>query len=433
MKILCILPSEYGEQSNGIATLCLIYQALQRSAPSRTICICKCGSDYTIGQYKAMYGDRLITYSDQGKDSAMQTLCKEPFLLVRPDDLEGINNDIHWDLARSDLLHLSVNILLAPPFAFANKISILSYYSKKDVFLLANQAIMPAFAGMECQDLFIETLLDPLIWDFVDHGRRENRSSISVYIGKGIVRPLPKAISLETLRSTKKKVDSPGFVFIKRSWPTTREHLYSVLASSRMLISYDPFSHIERVATCLGTPVIKPCHYNLRELPGVFTVSDSSLIDLGSLPGPEEVHLQSMESYQDSLLASKGNLAKIVSKILKAANHSSYGERLEKTFIPYSRRCLFAFSSQLRGLLPYLGAISMPHYNESLNETELLELTDPSVEMGSLTSGAYSYRAKVRDFPGMTTIRGTSRIDQVYYQYKQRGSPVCHEEATSLS
>ena len=427
MKIVCILPSEYGERSNGIATLCLIYQALQRSAPLDTICICKRKSDSSLGRYKAMYGDGLKTYSDQDKDDAIHILSKEPFILVRPDDLEGINNDIHWDLCKSDSLHLTVNILLAPPFAFSSKISILSYYSKKDVFLLANQAILPAFAGMEDQDLFIETRLDPLIWNFVNHGRRISRSSISVYIGKGIVRPLPKAISLELMRSAEKKKDSPGLVLIKRSWPTSREQLYSILGSSKMLISYDPFSHIERVATCLGTPVIKLCRYNLKELPGVFTVSGSSSIDLGSLPGPEEVQLKSLKSYQDSLLASKDNLSKIVSAILSATNLSSCNEPIDKILIPYSRRCLLAFSSQLRGLLHYSGAISMAHYNERLDEAELLELSDPSLEVGSLTPGAHSYRTRVNDFPGRMTVRGSTRTDQVYYQYKQRGSPVCYD------
>ena len=427
MKILCILPSEYGERSNGIATLCLIYQALQRSSPFQTIYIGKRSSDSSLGRYKAMYGDGLKTYSDQDKDDVTRILCKEPFILVRPDDLEGINNEIHWDLHKSGNLHLAINILLAPPFAFSSKISIISYYSKKDVFLLANQAIMPAFAGMEDQDLFIETRLDPLIWDFVDYGRRASRPSISVYIGKGIARPLPKTLYLELFGSEDKKMNSQGLVLIKRSWPTSREQLYSILASSKMLISYDPFSHIERVATCLGTPVIKLCRYNLRELPGVFTVSGSSPIDRRSLPGPEEVQLKSLKSYQDSALASKGNLSRIISTISSAANLSSCNEPMDKTLIPYSRRCLFAFSSQLRGLLHYSACLSMAQYNERLDKAEFLELSDPSLGMESLTPEAHSYRAKVNNLPGKTTIRGRAKNIEVYYQYNQRESPAIYK------
>lgn len=424
MKILCILPSEYSERSNGIVTLCLIYQALRRSAPLQTICICKCSSDSALDRYRVMYGNGLETYSDQDKDDVMQSLCKEPFVLLRPDDLEGINNEIHWDLSRSNRLHLIVNILLAPPFVFASKISILSYYGKKDVFLLANQATMPAFAGMEDRDLFVETSLDPLIWDFIHYKSVEKRSFISVYIGKGVVRPVPGPV-LESLGIDRGRKGSQELVLIKRSWPASREQLYSILASSRMLISYDPFSHIERVATFLGTPVIKLCQYNLRELPGVFVVSDSSLSDLKCLPGPEGIHLQSMKNYQNSILVSKDNLIKIVSTILKVSIIGPYGDRLGRVLIPLSRHCLFAFASQLRGLLPYIGAISMPHFNESLNESDLMELIDPSGGIGALSPGAYSYRARVSDCPGVRPFGDPARMSQIYYQYKQQCVTAC--------
>lgn len=419
MNILCILPSGYSERSNGIATLCLIYQALRRSAPLRTIFICKRGHDSTLNRYEVMFGNGIVTYSDKDKDSLVKRLCKEPFVLVRPDDLEGICNEIHWDLSRSSRLHLTLNILLAPPFAFANKISILSYYSNKDTFLLANQATMPAFAGMEDQDLFVETSLDPLIHDFVDCKSAENRSIISVYIGKGIVRPLSSP-ALESLGIGRGKIDSQRLVLIKRSWPVSKKKLYSILASSKMLISYDPFSHIEQVSTFLGTPVIKLCQYNLRELPGVFMASDLSLSGLKCLPEPEEIHLKSAKNHQNSFLASRCNLTTIISTILKVSSNSFCGDKSAMPLIPFSRRCLFAFGSQLRGLLPYLGAISMARCNESLNESDLMELIDPSVDIGALSPRAHSYRAKVGDHPGVRPLGDPTRMNNIYYQYKNR-------------
>ena len=43
-------------------------------------------------------------------------------------------NDIHWELAASENCESIVNVLLAPPFAFANKVSPLNFYGKKDFF-----------------------------------------------------------------------------------------------------------------------------------------------------------------------------------------------------------------------------------------------------------------------------------------------------------
>jgi len=431
MKILCILPSAYSERSNGIATLCLIYQALQRSASLQTICICKRGRDSDLDRYKVMYGNSLKTYSDQDKDNLSKTLCGEPFVLVRPDDLEGINNEIHWDLSRSNCLHLIVNILLAPPFAFASKIPILKYYDKKDTFLLANQATMPAFAGMEELDLFTETNLDSSIWDFVNHNNVEDRKIISVYIGKGIARQLSMP-TFEALGIRKGDIDSQKFVLIKRKWPASREQLYSVIASSRMLISYDPFSHIERVSTFLGTPVLKLCQYNLRELPGVFVTSDPSLSDLKCIPEPIEIHRQSAKDYQNNLLKSRGSLGKIVSTILKVSSDTPASEQLVAPLIPFSRRCLLAFGSQLRGLLPKLGAMSMAHYNESLNETDLMELINPSGVIGALSPRAHSYSVKVGEYLGVRPRRDPSGINQIYYQYKKRNATARQDQIFAL-
>jgi len=370
-----------------------------------------------------------MAYSDQEKDSLTKKLCKEPFVLIRPDDLEGINNDIHWGLAKSENLHLIINILLAPPFAFASKVSILAYYDKNDVFVLANQAIMPAFAGMEGSDLFVESPLGSSIWDFVDYGMNNTRTSIAVYIGKGILRPFPS--TLRPLGIREREINSQSLILIKRSWPTSKEHLYSILASSKILISYDPFSHIERVATTLGTPVLKMTNYNLRELPGVFTMSDFSASAPGLLAGPEETHLQSMKNYEDSLLASKNNLLRIVSSILATAYVSPYNEHLKDVFTPYSKHCLLAFSSQLRGLLPYMGTLSMAHLNEDLDVSELLELTDPSASLGSMSLAANNYMNKAKAFAIKSNFPNSTGIGRVYYQYKKQISADWSHDAGS--
>ena len=193
-KIICILPISYSENSNGISTLCSIYKALQKSVPSQTIFVCKQSIDSKISRYQEIYGASLKIYSDYDKTILLRTLLKHQFILVRPDDLEGVQNEIHWELANSNSCHSIINILLAPPFSFSNKVSITKYYGKKDLFVLGNQSIMPAFADMEGKDMFIESDLDPELLDFRKNNDTVKRSKISVYIGKGIVRPLPDSI-----------------------------------------------------------------------------------------------------------------------------------------------------------------------------------------------------------------------------------------------
>lgn len=389
MNIVCVLPSECNARSNGIMTLISIYKCLLKMAPSRTIFICGESSKSAVDHYKNVFGRNLRVYEPHDKCKLINILIANQFVLVRPDDLEGINNDIHWELAGSASSIRIVNILLAPPYAFARKVSILSYYGKKDLFLLANQAVMPAFAGMESHDLFVEQPLDPAIWDFVNLQKRPVSAPISIYIGKGVFPVMPsffRALGFESALLAKQ-----GIVLIKRSWPTSKSKLYSILASSRCLISCDPFSHIERVSTCLGTPVIKFCGYNLRELPGVAVLHDSLDICLNMLPSPAEVYARSFDHFNSTLIASQQSLSRIVEAILKAATPCSSTALKIKPFIPYDDRCMLAFSSQLRLLLPHIADFKTAFYSEFVDASDFLDIVTSFKESSSLTASKLAY------------------------------------------
>lgn len=383
MKIICILPSDCNSRSNGILTLVHIYQCLLRTAPSRAIFVCQEPDRTTTLYYVNTFGKNLRIYNPHTKNQLIDVLVAEKFIMVRPDDLEGINNDIHWELANSDSSIRIVNILLAPPYAFARSVSILSYYCKKDLFLLANQAVMPAFAGMEKYDLFIEQALDATIWDFVNLENRPASAPVSFYIGKGVfplIPSFPSDLGFEGSPLAKQNI-----VLIKRSWPTSKAKLYSILASSRCLISCDPFSHIERVSTFLGTPVIKTCNYNLREIPGVDVACGSLSICLSRLLNPVEVHAKSFDHYQNALAASRKSLSRIVLAILKAATPIASAALQINPFIPYDERCMFAFSSQLRLLLPYIADLNTARYGEMVGAAEFFDIVSSANESLLLT------------------------------------------------
>ena len=163
MNIVCILPSIYSSNSNGVNTLFRIYLALHQASPLNTIFLAKPHNSISSDAFKSLFGDNLQIYSEHDKSVCLDSICKSKFALVRPDDLEGVLNDIHWELAASENCESIVNVLLAPPFAFANKVSPLNYYGKKDFFLLANQALMPSFDGMESFDVFLESALDQIL------------------------------------------------------------------------------------------------------------------------------------------------------------------------------------------------------------------------------------------------------------------------------
>lgn len=415
--IICVLPPCYSANSNGITTLCTIYKELQKSAPTQTIFICKESSDFKIDDYKLLFGTALKIYTDFSKLALLHTLLKNQFILVRPDDLEGIQNEIHWDLAEADSCKCIVNILLAPPFAFSSKISITNYYGKKDLFILCNQAVMPAFAGMEHKDRFIESKLDSQLINFYQADRKIKRSKISVYIGKGIVRSLPTSI-IDSLDIISGAECSNEVVLIKRSWPVLKNELYSILSSSKILISFDPFSHIERVATYLGTPVLKLCRYNIKELPGVFVWPNCGKINVNCLPSEEQIHLDSEKSYHDSLQTGKRNLNSVTNSIISASCVADVEKQLSNVTIPFSKHCMYAFSSQFRNLLPYMGALSMASLNESLNESDLIDLMTHKYNTKYQSRFSKIYATKRRELPSPSPFSDLVGFKQAYYQYK---------------
>lgn len=394
MKIICILPSDCNSRSNGILILVRIYQYLLENAPSRATFVCHEPDRNTTLSYINAFGKNLKIYNSHTKNQLRDALVAEKFVLVRPDDLEGINNPMHWELASSESSIRIVNILLAPPYAFARSVSILSYYCKKDLFLLANQAVMPAFAGMEKYDLFIEQALDATIWDFVNLEKRSASAPVAFYIGKGVF-PLIPSLSSD-LGFEGSPLAKQNIVLIKRSWPTSKAKLYSILASSRCLISCDPFSHIERVSTLLGTPVIKTCDYNLRELPGVDVAYGSLSVCLNRLLSPAEVHAKSFDHYQNALAASRKSLSRIVLSILKAATPVASAALQINPFVPYEERCMFAFSSQLRLLLPFLADFKTTRYGELISKAEFLEIVSSVNELGLLTPSKLSCILEVK-------------------------------------
>ena len=110
---------------------------------------------------------------------------------------------------------------------------------------------MPAFEGMGDKDMFIESDLDPQLFDFNEKNKTLKRSKISVYVGKGIIRPLP--ISIYNSLGISKGVEySSQLVLIKRSWPVSKQELYTIIASSKVLISFDPLAILKGLQHLLG-------------------------------------------------------------------------------------------------------------------------------------------------------------------------------------
>ena len=391
--------------------------------------VCKDGHDLTLMRYRELFGDNLLVYSPYNMGPLFDGIIDEQFILVRPDDLEGIDNPMHWDLARSASANLIINILLAPPFVFANKVPIANYYGIKDCFLLANQSLMPAFAGLESHDLFIEQSLPSQINDFVNTDKRCSHDQVSIYLGKGIANTIP---GFREAFFNSDYFDFGNTVFIKRNWPTRKEDLYSALASSRLLISFDPFSHIERISTYLGTPVLKLARYNLYELPGVHHIGRSLAATLDEMPSRASVHQQSSAHYLQSFSRSSHNASKITSLVLDSFRDTLDNSPLSKGLIPYSNRCLYAFASQLRVALPQLGAIAMAEKNEMLETNVLLELLDPDCNERDLMPAAINYKHDLKRYQAKTLNKPyDKRRRPIYYQYIRKPQLLIQDDLAS--
>jgi hypothetical protein len=184
------------------------------------------------------------------------------------------------------------------------------------------------------------------------------------------------------------------------------------------LISFDPFSHIERISTYLGTPVLKIARYNLYELPGVHHIGRSLAATMDEMPSRASVHQQSAAHYLQSFSRSSHNASKITSLVLDSLRDTLDSSPLSKELIPYSNRCLYAFASQLRVALPQLGAIAMAEKNEMLETNVLLELLDPDRIERDLTSAAINYKHDLKIYQAKTLNKPYDKERRpIYYQY----------------
>jgi hypothetical protein len=367
MKIYALLPSVYSRFSNGIVTLICFYQAFQDQIDSEFRFIVCTEDSQAVQAYRLMFGASLLVYTPESMGALAEVISRESFALIRPDDLEGISNPIHWQLAADPRLCFCLNILLAPPFVFAKSRPILNYYGPKDHFLIANQAIMPAFSGHEGRNCYLESEIS--LQPTASSESASSPRQISVYIGKGIASPTD---GLEQfLDSLNIKLDASGVIHISRTWPDTKTDLHKVLTDSMFLLSFDPFSHIEREASLLGVPVLKPVSLNLSELPGVFrALQELAAIDLYAVR-PRIAWL----AWRDYHQKRSKNPASI-RKASLALSELLVNHRLEnsKISIPFSKHLLYAFGSQLRAYQPLMGQIHLCSMVNRMNSVDVAQV-----------------------------------------------------------
>jgi hypothetical protein len=367
MKIYALLPCVYSTFSNGITTLIYFYREFQDQVDAEFRFLVCTEDVQALQSYRLIFGAGLLVYTPESMEALRRAIASEPFALIRPDDLEGISNPIHWCLAAEPSLCFCLNILLAPPFVFAKSRSILEYYGPKDYFMIANQVIMPAFARHKDRDCYLESDIGPR--PLAPHESTPSPNRISIYIGKGIATPVD---GLECfLDSLNVKLDSSGITHISRTWPDGKDNLHKVLLGSIFLLSFDPFSHIEREASLLGIPVLKPVSLNLSELPGVFTdLQELIAIDL-HVARPRISKLARHDYHQK-----RSKNQESIRKASLALTELLVDHRLEssKTSIPYSKRLLYAFGSQLRAYQPLLGQIHLCSIVNQMNSLDVAEI-----------------------------------------------------------
>ena len=369
MKVYALLPSVYSPFSNGIITLIRFYREFQRRVDAEFRFLVCTKNAQTLKTYRGMFGARLLAYSPDSTVALAKAIASEKFSLIRPDDLEGISNPVHWHLASEPSLQCRLNILLAPPFVFAKSRSILEYYGPKDHFVIANQTIMPSFVGHENRDCYLESEVDLRPLD--SRGSTLSPSKkISVYIGKGIAAPVDGLESF--LDSLKINPNSCGMAYINRSCPKTKSDLHEVLLSSAFLLSFDPFSHIEREASLLGVPLLKPASLNLSELPGVFTsLQELMAIDLHA--SRSRLATRAWRDYNQKRSANQSSILKASSALpeLLIANHCPEDSRIS---IRYSEHLLYAFGSQLRAYQPLVGQVHLCSIVDKMSSQDVVQV-----------------------------------------------------------
>lgn len=359
MNIYLILPAYYGAKSNGVKILCAAYKKIACIHPNKTFLVVRTDSPFSLSFYRKEFGERLICYDSVNQQQVFATITSRPFFLVRPDDLEGIKNPIHWKLAIHANAVRIFNLLLAPPFIFSTKDnSILSYYSQKDLFIIFNLNLMPALTRAGLDDAYVESSID----DFPIHRYLKSQklpSRISLYLGKGAPQ-FTKGLA-EMIESIKADYRNIEVTYIKRKHPSSRHELCEWLSESLLLISLDPFSHIETIATLLGTPILKPISYNKKELPGIYRTIGGAINALKSEGHRALISEQSFCLYSTRIKEHDTSLAKLVGPITE-------GEYSEATrfghCLAYSKELIYSFASQYRQLINMIATpSSMAHWN----------------------------------------------------------------------
>lgn len=131
-----------------------------------------------------------------------------------------------------------------------------------------------------------------------------------IYPGKGHMQLAP--------RELRTRIERSRSCLIRRFYPTTKAALYNELATSDLLISYDPITSLAFEASLLGIPVYIPLGWDEVEYKGSFPVDLSGII-LNDLPKFLEV-LDSgldqkpiVDSYRAALANNTHNLLRLLS------------------------------------------------------------------------------------------------------------------------
>ena len=136
------------------------------------------------------------------------------------------------------------------------------------------------------------------------------------------------------------------------------------------------------------------------------------------MPSTEQIRLDCMKSYQESIQTGRENLKSIVKAIISAHINDIENQSCD-VLIPFSKHCLYSFTSQLRSLLPHMGAISIASLNESLNETDLFDLITPKSYICQQSQRANLYETQLKKLPSPSPLDLLSGFKQSYYQYKR--------------
>jgi len=400
--LYAFLPRYVNHNSNGITVYGQILQSLCRTLDAKIKLISYSSYPETLKFYKQNYKSRLIHFDDSNKDNALSYLLgQENFFILRPDD---VNHTPLIELfVRSSKLRGILNLLLAPPFSFADRIwnqsrkSLFHLYGSKDYFIFYNKNIQPALANLSYESIYIEPQLPPLLTANINLEKRGKR--ISLYLGKGKPCNLGHATSI--LSRIGFNTHSCNFTLIGRSFPSKQEELYRIIASSSILISFDPFSHIERVSGVLGTPVLKIYQYNLKEIPAV-TTNAAELVE--NLVKPNFNLNLALSSYSDYLARVQSNASRLEMLSSAISSFICNGLRDPNIIVASSRSLINHFIAQSATLKQIICPVPLMTLQENLQIADVLEIAwgDEYVRNPrSLTTGSWklSYLDSLASFP----------------------------------